>query len=150
MAKSKPKAQQPDPADPGADVTIDPPEEEAAEKTAVSTPENVEDLLSALPAARLHMLTVYARRILAPEHPLVKRLDEIDTKKQADEPEPEPRDRQTSRPICPIHKRPMTAEKTEQFFTRYRCTVDGCTERRKQPRPMQRHHREPEVDFSAR
>lgn len=158
MSKSKSKNPQPDPpeqqpsppTDPGADVTTEqqsnPPADPA--DPGADTPERstlaVAELLAEVPYSQLKRLAAAVGRVLG-EHGFAAAVREVEKKNQ-----PEPRERQTSRPVCPLHKKPMVAEKTEQFFTRYACQVEGCTERRKQPRPMNRHPASPEPDFSAR
>lgn len=71
-----------------------------------------------------------------------------------------PRGRQSTspkspdRPICQYHQVPMEAGRSEAFFTRYYCPVEGCNNMRKQPRPeaaaQMREKQFGDEDFSAR
>jgi len=148
VADVETKQQADPPADPGADVVTepqsDPPADPGADPKTQWSTLAVAELLAEVPYSQLKRLAAAVGRVLG-EHGFAVAVREVEKKNQ-----PEPRERQTSRPVCPLHKKPMLAEKTEQFFTRYACQVEGCTERRKQPRPMNRHPASPEPDFSAR
>lgn len=49
-------------------------------------------------------------------------------------------------PECPYHHVACKANRSEPFFTRYYCPIDGCTYSSKQPRPLMRRR----LDFSRR
>lgn len=58
--------------------------------------------------------------------------------KQADQANEPERGRQTEdrRPICPYHHKPCTSQRSDNFFTRYKCNEDGCTFSTKVARPQ--------------
>ena len=139
LSKTKTKPENPLPVDPGADVPTLEESGGAGEQGGL-----VSSILADVPYSQIKRLASAVGRVLG-DHPLTTAVQEVERENQ-----PEPRGRQTTAPVCPIHNKPMVAQKTEQFFTRYACPAAGCTERRKQPRPMKRHAGRPEPDFSAR